>query len=788
MVFVYYFDTRNQEKVGYLGLVSSLLCQVALKLIKLNDQYAETELAKLYSSTKPGQACKADELETTLINLLRSIESTFYIIIDALDEGEEQSKALLLFSKLVNGIANCHLFVSSGPHVNISQLSTRKDTFHIYLNPGFSGIESDIAKHVDLRLEEKPTLSPELKNEIKDVLVNSANGQFRWVDCQLSALMKIPIPKKIKHTLKNLPKTLEDTYEKTLKQIDPDLKDDARTILQWLIFSPRPLKMTEIEHILGVDLENNTFSIENSPTHLGSELHKIIDSTLIAIIQTEIVSDFPDVGGSETCWSSESIERVQLAHSSVKNYILSQEVKGHSIAMFYMDKQLAHEYIAQTCLIYILACGKKPINTNKFPLANYAVEHWAKHITAVTSISPKTLDLVYNLLNDKAIYLNLLKLYTPDRQNHEYQFDNNASLLYYAAFLGVEKIIQILLDNNADPNTQGGFYGTALEGASYKGHINIVKLLLNNKADPNIQGGKYGSALQCACLNGHVEIMKLLLDNRADPNLQEGEYGTALQQACLKNNIEIVKLLLDNKTDPNVQGGKYGTALQSASYQGHLEIVKLLLENKADPNVQGGFYGTPLQSASYQGHIVIVKLLLDNKADPNIQGGFYGTALQGACSGGHLEIAKVLLDHKAAPNVQGGVNGAALHGACSKGYIEIVELLLDKKADPNIQGGRYGTALQCACLNGHVEVVKLLLNNQADPNIIGGLYGTALQGACSKGYEEIVKLLLNNKADPNIQGGIYGTALQTAQSNAHIEIVKLLMDIDVQGDSRVTAL
>jgi ankyrin repeat protein len=64
-------------------------------------------------------------------------------------------------------------------------------------------------------------------------------------------------------------------------------------------------------------------------------------------------------------------------------------------------------------------------------------------------------------------------------------------------------------------NAKGGFYGKALQAASFGGHQEIVVLLLNKGANMNAQGGYYGNALQAASSEGHQEIAALLQINGA---------------------------------------------------------------------------------------------------------------------------------------------------------------------------------------------------------------------------------------------------------------------------------
>jgi ankyrin repeat protein len=81
---------------------------------------------------------------------------------------------------------------------------------------------------------------------------------------------------------------------------------------------------------------------------------------------------------------------------------------------------------------------------------------------------------------------------------------------------GQDKIVELLLRKGADVNTQGGYYGNALQAASAGGYDKTVELLLNLGADINMEGGKYGNALQAASEGGRHKTVKLLTSKGAD--------------------------------------------------------------------------------------------------------------------------------------------------------------------------------------------------------------------------------------------------------------------------------
>lgn len=70
------------------------------------------------------------------------------------------------------------------------------------------------------------------------------------------------------------------------------------------------------------------------------------------------------------------------------------------------------------------------------------------------------------------------------------------------SWVGHAAVVQILLDNDAEANAQGGYYGHALQAASIEGRTPIVKMLLDMGVDVNAQGGQFGSALHATSEQG----------------------------------------------------------------------------------------------------------------------------------------------------------------------------------------------------------------------------------------------------------------------------------------------
>jgi hypothetical protein len=69
--------------------------------------------------------------------------------------------------------------------------------------------------------------------------------RFRWVFCQPEALRRC-IPSSMRHILKDLPKTLDETYQRILKEINEANRELARRLLQCLAVAARPLRVKEL--------------------------------------------------------------------------------------------------------------------------------------------------------------------------------------------------------------------------------------------------------------------------------------------------------------------------------------------------------------------------------------------------------------------------------------------------------------------------------------------------------------------------------------------------------------
>ncbi|KAI0437057.1 ankyrin repeat-containing domain protein [Xylaria telfairii] len=374
------------------------------------------------------------------------------------------------------------------------------------------------------------------------------------------------------------------------------------------------------------------------------------------------------------------------------------------------------------------------------------------------------------LLNNGTNVIEELSIYRP-------------TALHYAINSGNLTIVRFLIESGANINWVDEEGGSILYFAASKAtpSLELVRFFTEKGLDINHQGGYYGNALQAASYRGNLEIVKFLVEKGADVNQQGGHYyGNALQAASYRGNLETVKFLVEKGADVNQEGGIYDTALQAASSIGNLEIVKFLVEKGADVNQEGGAWGTALHEASHIGNLEIAKLLIENGANVNQQDDIRRTALHKASEGkNNLEVVRLLVENGANVNQQDSSYGNALHIASASGNIETVQFLVENGADVSIQGSSKMTALHYAALNLSADLVEFLLGKGAPPNAKNDKDETPIDLAIEVRDRKSVRLLLpKTEPPPSLSTRSWRRALQLESAGPIIFTFKRYLSIE----------
>ncbi|KAL8664146.1 MAG: hypothetical protein Q9168_007966 [Polycauliona sp. 1 TL-2023] len=780
----FYFTFNDESKQDDSSMIRALLLQLSNQL---EDGHADLkQLQKSHQTGTPPVPAMLPYLQR-MIQRFRQV----YILLDALDESPRTGPRVRVLDAIETlqkyGLHQLHLFITSRAETDI------RDSLDLPMNEQVTmqnaGIDEDITKFVSGQLvgDRRLRKLSAYHNKIQEALTSGAKGVFRWVECQLRSLQSCPRSEHIlDRVLNSLPESLDETYERMLCNIDSYLVEDARRILTLLCFAFRPLEVQEL--IDGVAVETVGCRGLNRKRRLqdADDIRDIcqglVDVELDHTEPSDHLDQLPESG---------LVLTARIAHFSVQEYLESERIHVQKAKTFGLDCVIAHAEIAQICLLYLLDNGLSISTLNEgvpkeLPLAPYAATHWYRHYKEIANAEPGLSSLITDLFVRQQSFGFWACLHDVGQflgwNDFRPQLDHIASPIYYASLLGLDLLVQTLLDKGADINAQGGSYGNALQAASRGGHEPIVQLLLKEGAHVNAQGGRHDNALSAACQKGSTTIVQLLLKEGADVNAQFPDYGTgtALMESCAQGDVSLVQLLLKEGADVNAQGGTYGSALKAACGYGHKTVAQLLLEEGADVNTQGGTFSDALQAACCSGDVEIVRMLLERGADVNAVGqGRYGSALALASCRGDIEIVRVLLEAGANINYTGqGRCESALIAASEEGDVETVRMLLERGADINaVDQGQYGSALASASCRGHIEILRVLLEAGANINYTGqGQYDSALALASCRGHTENVRVLLEAGAKVNYAGGGQSPALIQGCEQGHVEVTRLLLE------------
>ena len=261
--------------------------------------------------------------------------------------------------------------------------------------------------------------------------------------------------------------------------------------------------------------------------------------------------------------------------------------------------------------------------------------------------------------------------------------------------------VQTCLDNGASVNCQfkDDLYTplhTACSSGTTTGSIDVLQLLLEEGADPNASNKWKETPLLIAANNGHRLGVAALLKHGADPSLCSEAGWSALTFAAHKGYDDIVALLLRAGAPVNSRVTEdLSTPLQKAcagSKPGHTASVKLLLEAEADVHALNKWRETPLLTAANHGQATAVEALLAHGADPCKCTDTGWSPLSIAAYKGHDEVVRMLLE-EGAPTEEDDPTLSALLQAATKGLPDTVDLLLRHGADHTVTTKKGDTAL-----------------------------------------------------------------------------------------------
>jgi hypothetical protein len=447
------------------------------------------------------------------------------------------------------------------------------------------------------------------------------------------------LPSSVQRFLDELPESLDETYERVLREIKKPNRDHARRLLQCLVVATRPLRVEELAEVLAVDFEDASGIPKLKPSWRWDDHEQAVLTSCSSLISLIVIVD-TDVS-----------RVVQFSHFSVKEFLTSERLATSSqdISRHHIILGPAHAIMAQACLSTLLRLDS-PIEDNsvkrsfieedsveersvedvsveeRFPLAGYAAEHWVGH-AQFEDVASRIKGMEDLFDPDKQNFAAWRQLHDMDVRPYDISVffyfiplrkSGEGTPLYYAALCGFPNIVeQLIVKYPQHVNAIGGWYMTPAVAALTGRHFQLAQVLHRNGSSVEPRGNIERSPLHSAACEADLEMVQVLLGYGVDVNAPSYLGYTPLIDYATSGRFDdprVTRLLLDHGADPNIRTEHNISPLHGASLKGWIATARLLLEHGASVEVQDWWGKTPLDAASEgigENRDEMIKLLLE---------------------------------------------------------------------------------------------------------------------------------------------------------------------------------
>ncbi|CUS10697.1 unnamed protein product, partial [Tuber aestivum] len=471
----FYFTFSDSQKQNLTNMLLSLIGQL---LRARSDPVLPDEIMKLYHNSKAiGTSPNIKDLQT-VFSCIAKLSKKAFIILDALDEFPKETRENVLSwigqLRANHNAESLSILVTSRPETDIVKSLEPVTAFAISLQSEI--IDADIRAYIQNSLDGKDgfkKFTKEIRCEIEDTLVSRAQGMFRWVDCLLRILRECITPKAVRGALKELPKDLDSVYLRILDSIHQTQREYIQRAMHWLSFSAKPLTLGQLAEAV---------VIEHNVNKYGEAPETLFEIESLMSICPSLIS-FEDARDDQS--SAQENRRLRLAHFSVKEYLISDRVAQGPSAYYHISEDKANLLMSHACLSQILRHGSQVATSadkiQVMPFLHHSAEYWFIYIKAIENIAPAPLsDASLEVLE---LGQSWLDIHDPDDHDWDRPLGSGAypPAIYYSSLLNLVVACKSLVNRNegaVNVGAQGGYYGNALQAATYRGMESVVQLLL----------------------------------------------------------------------------------------------------------------------------------------------------------------------------------------------------------------------------------------------------------------------------------------------------------------------
>ncbi|KAI1363191.1 hypothetical protein F5Y08DRAFT_251923 [Xylaria arbuscula] len=324
----FFVESGNQESLRTDTIVRSLLRQ-RLNSGEISQQVIDRlELLDAFSIL--------DEF-VKLLHTTMPPPRPSYVIIDGLDECDRQDRRRLLaaLSQLITVGGNVRLLLSSRESL-LGEIRREFKAFKSFsmdcpqANSAISTFIRDIVRNKIIN-EELNIGDPTLEEDIKQALIDGAQGMFLWVTFQLDEICAQHCDQDIRDTLMDLPKDLADLYCRVLRRVKVcGHGTAAQKVFQWLSVCKQLLTLEQLREAIAIEIGQQ----HTKPQTLYNDM-KSLTSWCENLVQVD-----------------EECQLVQFAHSTIRQFFIEESLDP-TLAEFHINLTEVDHDIGEKCVTYL---------------------------------------------------------------------------------------------------------------------------------------------------------------------------------------------------------------------------------------------------------------------------------------------------------------------------------------------------------------------------------------------------------------------------------------------------
>jgi hypothetical protein len=572
-------------------------------------------------------------------------------------------------------------------------------------------VKSDLRIYVQRRLQDIPEedFSTELKQSAIQQLLQRAGRTFLWVSIiirQLERLQYFSIDE-VERTITNAPEELVDLFRKIVEKL---LENEITAkILTWVVYAKRPLRLSELEAAIALDLKNsykNKQDTTRSHVRLNAKIISRTAGTLLEVNDDHVV---------------------YLIHQSVSDFFRQQKPPA------FCDGKSPNLYVAKICATYLSFENFLSGDINKYtseyllseyPLLDYAANNWYDHI--------ERLDDAIEMIT----YIERLLLQEPFGVRFWISFNRGTKYRYVslvselAICLDIRWLAELLLSGQSKDLVDDFPPNSVLMLAAGSEGLGVLGTLLQRQRDCNARITENIVKAAIGNSSNGKKVMRLLLSQ--DKKIQITEEVIKLAAGDCGNGKEMIDLLLSQ--DGEVQVTKDIVEAAAGNWLSGKEVMELLL-GRGEVQITEGAVKEIIARFGEN----VVQLMLSRLEEVCITKEVVKVAT------GHGKNSKVVMLLLLGQGRKIQVTEEAVELIAATFDEEIMQLLLTRGGEIPINGE---VVKVTAAKFGKEVMMRLLLKKSGRVQVVGKL----VQTIATKYDEEVMQLLLARGEEIRITG------------------------------------